>query len=52
MIMRYIFLASVLLLAVFSLAGCSSPQEKRGVSPLPQNRPQEWETKPYGDLKN
>ena len=29
------------------LAGCSE-QERRGVSPLPQNRPVQWETNPYG----
>lgn len=30
-------------------SGCDaimSPQERRGVSPLPQNRPASWENKP------
>ncbi len=35
-----------LLFAVI-LTGCSE-QERRGVSPLPQNRPVEWEINPYG----
>lgn len=40
------FPVAFLLLAVL-IAGCSD-QERRGVSPLPQNRPAGWETNPYG----
>ena len=44
------FLCVVLLVTLaFSLSGCS-PQERAGVSPLPQNRPAAWETNPYGNL--
>lgn len=40
------FLVAFLLLTII-FAGCSD-QERRGVSPLPQNRPAGWETNPYG----
>jgi hypothetical protein len=30
------------------LYGCQSEQEKRGVSPIPFNRPASWEENPYG----
>ncbi|NLK84060.1 MAG: hypothetical protein GX280_08305 [Lentisphaerae bacterium] len=41
------FFACILL----SLSGCHafSPQEKRGYSSIPQNRPTSWESRPYGD---
>ncbi|MDD4818348.1 MAG: hypothetical protein PHI85_10300 [Victivallaceae bacterium] len=43
--------AAVLLLTVIALtAGGCSPQERSGVSSLPQNRPASWETNPYGNL--
>ena len=32
-------------------AGCTE-NERRGVSPLPQNRPAEWESRPFGPLAN
>jgi hypothetical protein len=34
----------LLLSLIFALSGCMSPQERRGVSPLPQNRPASWES--------
>ncbi len=41
------FLAFSILLA-FTLSGCQSPQEKKGVSKIPQNRPAKWEQGNYG----
>jgi hypothetical protein len=34
----------LLLSLLFALSGCMSPQERNGVSPLPQNRPASWES--------
>jgi hypothetical protein len=43
--MKKIILTSstLLLLLAFALSGCQSPQERKGVSKLPQNRPAKWE---------
>ena len=39
------FIKVLLLLGIlFTLSGCMSPQERSGVSPLPQNRPASWES--------
>ena len=47
-----IFNAAALVAAFFLLAllacGCNE-YERRGISPLPQNRPASWETNPYGN---
>lgn len=43
------FWAAVFLSAL--LCGCNE-YERRGVSPLPQNRPAGWETNPYGPVRN
>jgi len=40
-------LVAAFLLFFAVLTGCSE-QERRGISPLPQNRPAEWELNPYG----
>ncbi len=40
-------LAAAFLLFSALLGGCSE-QERRGISPLPQNRPAQWENNPYG----
>ncbi len=39
------------LLAAAWLAGCT-PQEKQNLSPIPQNRPTNWELNPYGSMRN
>lgn len=39
--------AAFLLLGI--LAGCTE-YERRGVSPLPQNRPSSWEMQPFGQI--
>ncbi len=50
--MKRIFLGGfILLLLGIMFAGCT-PQERSGVSPIPQNRPSNWETRPYGDMRN
>lgn len=38
-------LAAFFLIAI--LGGCTE-HERRGISPIPQNRPAEWEIRPYG----
>lgn len=45
--MLRVLLFGVLLLV---LSGCTA-QERSGISPLPQNRPADWENRPYGDLR-
>ncbi|MHB9138932.1 MAG: hypothetical protein ACYC4Q_05975 [Victivallaceae bacterium] len=42
----------LLLMVVVFAGGCITEQEKRGYSDLPQNRPADWEDRPYGDLRN
>ena len=42
----------LLIVVGLALAGCRSPQEERGYSPLPQNRPTDWEMRPFGDLRS
>ena len=42
----------LLLLIVVTAGGCITEQERRGYSSLPQNRPTDWEDRPYGDLRN
>ena len=46
-------IAAAVLAAAFLcvLSGCSE-QERRGLSPLPQNRPATWETQPYGPIRS
>ena len=47
------FFICLLLIMIVALAGgCITEQEKRGYSSLPQNRPADWEDRPYGDLRN
>lgn len=41
----------LIMIAVFA-GGCITEQERRGYSSLPQNRPADWEDRPYGDLRN
>jgi len=41
-----LWLLAVLLLA--GIAGCTE-YERKGISPLPQNRPSDWENRPWGD---
>lgn len=48
--MRKLLFLVVLGLLVLGLSGCT-PQERSGISPLPQNRPADWENRPYGDLR-
>ena len=50
---RFGMIAAAVLAAAFLylLAGCSE-QERRGLSPLPQNRPAAWETQPCGPMRN
>ena len=38
--------AGVILTAVLFFTGCS-PQERRGVSPIPHNRPASWEYRSF-----
>jgi hypothetical protein len=45
------FCVLLMMIAVFA-GGCITEQEKRGYSDLPQNRPADWEDRPYGDLRN
>ena len=46
-------LTAVLLGTAFLLlAGACTENERRGVSPLPQNRPAEWEIRPFGPMMN
>ena len=44
--LRWIAFCAVLATAFF-LSGCNE-YERRGVSPLPHNRPAEWESRPFG----
>jgi len=48
----YFFPCLLLLLIVVTVGGCITEQEKRGYSSLPQNRPTDWEDRPYGDMRN
>jgi len=48
----YFFPCLLLLLIVVFAGGCITEQERRGYSSLPQNRPADWEDRPYGDLRN
>ena len=43
--------AAIVLMAAFFflLAGCT-PQERSGLSPIPQNSPATWELAPYGQI--
>lgn len=34
-----------------ALTGCT-PQERSGYRSIPQNRPADWETQPYGPVRN
>ena len=34
------------------LMGACTEHERRGVSPLPQNRPADWESRPFGPMMN
>jgi len=43
---KVVLLTILAAMLLVGLVGCS-PQEKAGVSPLPQNRPAEWELRPY-----
>lgn len=45
--------AAAFIAAVFLcfIGGCSE-YERRGYSPIPQNRPASWEMRPYGDMRN
>ena len=38
--------------AFLLLTGACTEHERRGVSPLPQNRPADWESRPFGPLMN
>jgi hypothetical protein len=38
-----VILTYVFLLAVISISGCSSPQERSGIRTTPINRPAQWE---------
>ncbi|MBQ4336433.1 MAG: hypothetical protein IJC34_04530 [Lentisphaeria bacterium] len=42
-----LFCSAVLMTALF-LSGCNE-YERRGLSPLPHNRPAAWESRPFGD---
>ena len=42
----WIATAGVILTAVLFFTGCS-PQERRGVSPIPHNRPASWEYRSF-----
>ena len=42
----WIATAGVILLAVLFFSGCS-PQERRGISPIPHNRPASWEYRSF-----
>ena len=41
---KLITVTLLLLSLLFALSGCMSPQERNGVSLLPQNRPASWES--------
>ena len=44
---REILICSAVLLTALFVSGCNE-YERRGLSPLPQNRPAAWETHPLG----
>ncbi|MEI8245609.1 MAG: hypothetical protein WCI51_07260 [Lentisphaerota bacterium] len=46
------FIYLLLIMIVVFAGGCITEQERRGYSSLPQNRPADWEDRPYGDLRN
>jgi hypothetical protein len=48
----YFFPCLLLLLVIVIAGGCITEEERRGYSSLPQNRPADWEDRPYGDLRN
>ena len=47
MMLRLSVFCAVLATA-FLFSGCNE-YERRGVSPLPHNRPAEWESRPFGN---
>ena len=47
------FLAATFLAVILAgLASGCTDIERRGVSPIPQNRPASWETRPFGNIHN
>ncbi len=44
--------AAILAAAFFCLCTGCTPQERMGVSPIPQNSPPSWEMQPYGPIRN
>lgn len=50
---NFLHVAAVVFAAAFFclLAGCTE-LERKGVSPIPQNRPASWELQPYGSVRN
>ncbi len=45
----YLFTAIIAIIAIFSLLpGCSTPQERSGVSPIPFNSPDPSDSNPFG----
>jgi hypothetical protein len=52
------FVATLFLLIIISgfislvISGCQNEYEKRGYSPLPQNRPSDWENSKYRQMGN
>lgn len=43
--------AALLILLALAFSGCTE-HERRGYSAIPQNTPADWETRPYGSLRN
>ena len=48
---RFFAAALLAVLRAALAAGCTDI-ERRGISPIPQNRPASWETRPFGDIHN
>ena len=46
------FAAALLAVLLASLAAGCTDIERRGISPIPQNRPASWETRPFGNIHN
>ena len=50
---RFFFLAIISGSVMLLFSGCQENiNEKRGYSPIPQNRPAEWETNPMKGIPN
>ena len=51
LIIRLFAAASLAMILTALAAGCTDI-ERRGISPIPQNRPAGWETRPFGNIHN